>query len=80
MKDTEITSLSNTQKKGFEKSNFSFSDNIQSDYLQNNTFKKIVNLKNNLDDFNLSQKEKKIIETIYHSYEKFLKNIKIRLS
>ena len=77
MKDTEITSLSNTKKKGFEKSNFSFSDNIQSDYLQNNTFKKIVNLKNNLNDFNLSQKEKKIIETIYHSYEKFLKNIKL---
>ena len=77
MKDTEITNLSNTKKKGFEKSNFSFSDNIQSDYLQNNTFKKIVNLKNNLDDFNLSQKEKKIIETIYHSYEKFLKNIKL---
>ena len=77
MKDTEITSLSNTKNKGFEKSNFSFSDNIQSNYLQNNTFKKILNLKNNLNDFNLSQKEKKIIETIYHSYEKFLKNIKL---
>ena len=77
MKDTEITNLSNTKKKGFEKSNFSFSDNIQSDYLQNNTFKKIVNLKDNLDNFNLSLKEKKIIETIYHSYEKLLKNIKL---
>ena len=77
MKDTEITNLSNTKKRGFEKSNFSFSDNIQSDYLQNNTFKKIVNLKDNLDNFNLSLKEKKIIETIYHSYEKFLKNIKL---
>jgi len=77
MKDTEITNLSNTKKRGFEKSNFSFSDNIQSDYLQNNTFKKIVNLKDNLDNFNLSLKEKKIIETIYHSYEKLLKNIKL---
>jgi len=77
MKDTEITNLSNTKKKGFEKSNFSFSDNIQSDYLQNNTFKKIVNLKDNLDNFNLSLKEKKIIETIYYSYEKLLKNIKL---
>jgi len=64
--------------KGFLKNNFLFSNN-SINVLHKNVFDEILNLKNNLKNLNLSKKKQKIIETIYQSYKKLLKNIKLNV-
>ena len=64
-----------TRKKGFNNSNFAFSDtknNIDEDLLN-----KLTNIEKNLDKFNLGIKEKAIIKKIIDSYDKIRSDIKL---